>query len=325
MMIHTRIEGRHLGRGPFDLAVERDLFVYLPPGYDDSDRRYPVAYLLHAFGQDAATLVEPPTDRPRWRPPLEDVLDPVFARMGTDPMLVVVPDGDSHYGCGQWVDSPVSGNFASHVVRDVVPHVDATFRTLPTASSRGLLGFSSGGAGAWNIGTTHAGVFGALAMLSGDSYLDVTHRPILYDYLTDIWPEGPDGPVEASRRSGLVYALAAAYSPAPDHPPHYVDLPVRFPSGELVPEVWERWLAHDPVVNWHDRLDALGRLRGILLDAGDADDHNLQWGHRILSHHLTTADVGHRITDNAGDHGGRSPERIQAALQWLAGVLDGDD
>ncbi len=324
MIIHTRIEGRHLGRGPFDLAVERDLYVYLPPGYDDSDRRYPVAYLLHAFGQDASSLVQPPLDRPRWRPPLEDVLDPVFARMGTAPMLVAVPDGSSHFGCGQWVDSPVSGNFEQYVLHDVVAHVDATFRTLAEAGSRGVLGFSSGGAGAWNIGSTRPDVFGALAMLSGDSYLDVTHKPLLYDYLTSIWPDAPDGPVEGNRTSDLVYALAAAYSPAPDRPPFHVDLPVAFPGGHLVEDVWARWLAFDPVVNWRTRLDSLARLRGILLDAGDADDHHLQWGHRILSGHLTTAGIGHRTTDNAGDHGGRSPERIQVALQWLAGVLDHD-
>src|SRR5205823_9090767 len=130
---------------------ERDLFVYLPPGYDESDRRYPTAYLLHAFGDSPQGLLTPATDGLRWAPPIEDVIDPVFGRMGAPPMIVVIPDGNSRYGCGQWVDSPVTGNFEQYVVKDVIALVDAGYRTLPDARSRGVFGFSSGGFGAWNL------------------------------------------------------------------------------------------------------------------------------------------------------------------------------
>ena len=321
MLIQTRVEGSHLAGNLLGDPTTRDLFVYLPPGYGDSDRRYPTAYLLHAFGQDAAGLVEPATDGPRWSPPLEDVLDPVFGRMGAEPMIVVVPDGDTRYGCSQWADSPVTGHFAEYVVHDVVGHVDAHFRTLATAESRGVLGFSSGGLGAWNLGSTHPDTFGALAMLSGDSYLDMTHKQLVYRYLSSIWPEAPSGPVEGNDLSWLVYALAAAYSPDPDDPPYFVDLPVAHPSGELDQAVWDRWLSFDPVVNWRDRLDALARLRGILLDVGTRDDYELQWGHRLLSHHLSTSGIAHTATENPGNHGGRSRESTQRALLWLSGVL----
>lgn len=46
-----------------------------------------------------------------------------------------------------------------------------------------------------------------------------------------------------------------------------------------------------------------------MLDAGSHDDYNLPWGHRLLSHHLTTAGIAHEATENAGNHGGRWPER----------------
>ena len=321
MIIQSRIDSPHLAGNLLGDPGERSLFVYLPPGYEDSDRRYPTAYLLHAFGQNAEGLVYPPTDGQRWSPPLEDVLDPVFRRLGTAPMIVVVPDGDTRYGCGQWVDSPVTGNFEQYVVHDVVAHVDGAYRTLPVASSRGVLGFSSGGFGAWNLASRNPGTFGALAMLSGDSYFDVTHKTFLYDYLTSIWPEPPDGPVDGNSASELVYAYSAAYSPNPDNTPFLVDLPVAFPSGALIQDVWDRWLSFDPVVNWRDRLDDLRRLRGILLDAGTYDEHHLEWGHRLLSHHLRGAGIPHELTENPGNHGGRSRERTQMALQWLAGVL----
>jgi enterochelin esterase-like enzyme len=127
------------------IRAERDLFVYLPPGYEESDRRYPTVYLLQAYGETARQMITPSTDGQRWQPPLEDVLDPVLERMGTAPMIVVIPDGWSRWGCGQWVDSPVTGNFEQYVVHDVVESVDATFRTIPSARSRGVFGFSSGG------------------------------------------------------------------------------------------------------------------------------------------------------------------------------------
>ena len=82
MIIHARIDGSQLAGNLLSDPTERDLFVYLPPGYDESERRYPTAYLLHAYGETAAQIVTPATDDQRWTPPIEDVLDPVFGRMG---------------------------------------------------------------------------------------------------------------------------------------------------------------------------------------------------------------------------------------------------
>jgi S-formylglutathione hydrolase FrmB len=324
VIVSARIESAALGRNLLGDPSEREVFVFLPPGYDDpaqATRHYPTAYYLHGFGSNAAQTVEPDTERERWVPPFEDVLDPVFGRMGVRPMVVVVPDGSTRYGHGQWVDSPVSGGFDEFVADELVAWVDARYRTLPTAESRGVFGFSSGGIGAWNIGSRHPDTFSALAMLSGDSYFELSHLPFLYHYLDSIWPEAPDGPDEDNFDSRMVYALASCYSPNPEAPPYWVDLPFDFPSGELRREVWDRWLSFDPVVNVHERLDALRRLRGILLDVGRADDFSLHWGHRILSRHLADAGIAHTASENAGSHGGRSRERVQVALEWLSGVL----
>jgi enterochelin esterase-like enzyme len=100
---------------------------------------------LHAYGETAELMVTPAIDGERWRPPIEDVLDPVFGRVGAAPMIVVIPDGNSRYGCGRWVDSPVTGSFEQYVLHDVIPHVDATYRTLPVARSRGVFGFRPAG------------------------------------------------------------------------------------------------------------------------------------------------------------------------------------
>ena len=145
-----------------------------------------------------------------------------------------------------------------------------------------MLGFSSGGFGAWNLGSRNPDVFGALAMLSGDTFRDMTHKFMPCKSFDSIWPEPPNGPIEGNIWSQLVYDYSANYSPHPDNPPFYVDLPVAWRSGELRQDVWDRWLAFDPVVNVRDRLDDLRKLAGVMLDAGSHDDYNLHWGHRVL-------------------------------------------
>ena len=66
-------------------------------------------------------------------------------------MIVVMPDGWSRWGCGQWVDSPVTGNFERDVVHDVVPVVDGGIGRSRPPRSRAVFGFSSGGFGSWNL------------------------------------------------------------------------------------------------------------------------------------------------------------------------------
>jgi hypothetical protein len=150
----------------------------------------------------------------------------------------------------------------------------------------------------------------------------MTHKYMLYKYLDSIWPEAPDGPLEGNFWSEIVYNYSATYSPNADNPPYYVDLPMAFPSGELIQEVWDRWLSFDPVVNVHNRIENLRKLRGIMLDAGSNDDYNLHWGHRLLSHYLTEAGIVHEHRENPGNHGGRFAERYQVALQWLSKTLN---
>jgi len=61
MIIHARVESSHLAGNLLGDPSERDLFVYLPPGYEESDRRFPTAYLLHPGGSTAEQLVHPAT------------------------------------------------------------------------------------------------------------------------------------------------------------------------------------------------------------------------------------------------------------------------
>jgi pimeloyl-ACP methyl ester carboxylesterase len=316
------VDSRQLQGNVIGDPSRRDLVIYLPPSYHTSTRRYPTAYLLHGFGMRAMSWTSPLNLGGWLLPPIDEILEPVIAKHRAAETIVVMPDGWSKYGCSQWVDSPVNGNFEQYVTQEVVEYVDSHFRTIPDASSRGIFGISSGGFGAWHLASRHPDVFGAMALLCADSYFEMSAKPFFYTFYETVYPGKLAGPVEGNFTSWLCYGLASCYSPNPDSPPYYVDFPVQFPSGEVIQPIWRKWLQYDPVVSWRDRLDNLRRLHGILLDVGSKDEFRHHYGHRQLSCGLTSAGITHTAQEHPGNHAGHLHERLQLALSWLSDVLE---
>jgi pimeloyl-ACP methyl ester carboxylesterase len=325
MIVVEQVDSRHLAGNVIGDPSRRDLVVYLPPSYHTSARRYPAVYLLHGFGGGARSWTVASLSHGVVCPAIDDVIAEAISSHQATEMIVVMPDGWSKFGCSQWVDSPVNGHFEQYVTQDVVDHVDSRFRTIASRESRGVFGGSSGGLGAWHLGSRNPDVFGAMALLSADSYFDVTHKPWFIKFYNNIYPREPDGPVSGDFYSWLCYGLASCYTPNIDKPPFYVDFPIAYPSGDVIPHLWEKWLSYDPAVSWRGRVDNLRRLRGILLDVGYHDEYDLQYGHRILSLGLTGAEIAHQVEEHDGTHGSRFFERVRFALGWFSQVLNQAD
>jgi S-formylglutathione hydrolase FrmB len=325
MIVIEQFDGREISRNVWGDSSVRDLVVYLPPSYErNTGRRYPVAYLLHGYGNRALFWTVPHLNFAVDRRPMGGVLDEVFASNDVPEMIVVMPDGWSKLGCSQWADSSVNGNFERYVAKEIVGHIDATYRTLASRESRGVIGFSSGGIGAWNIGSRNASVFGALAALSADSYFEYTHKAQIYRFFNAILPGRPSGPVNGDQMSWYVYGLASCYSPNPAKPPFYGDIPIDDRSGEIDEAAWAKWLGFDPVVNWESRQNELRSLRGIYLSVGYRDGLDFHWGHRLLAHRLARAGIRHISEEDSGIHSDRLYERVQRAIRWMASVLLSD-
>jgi len=132
------------------LNEDRAYTVLLPVGYDrDTQRRYPVLYLLHGKSGDQ-------TD---WstRAPLREAV-------GGTPLIVVMPDGDDGWYV-DWADGV--HRYDGQIVRDLVPHVDATYRTRAVREGRAVAGLSMGGYGAWRLALAHPDLFASAASVSG--------------------------------------------------------------------------------------------------------------------------------------------------------------
>jgi S-formylglutathione hydrolase FrmB len=132
------------------LGEERSYTVLLPAGYErDARRRYPVLYLLHGKAGDH-------TDWSK-RAPLREAVGPAD-------LIVVMPDGDDGWYV-DWADG--AHRYEGQIVRDLIPHVDATYRTLASREGRAVAGLSMGGYGALKLALAHPGLFVAAGSLSG--------------------------------------------------------------------------------------------------------------------------------------------------------------
>ncbi len=126
------ITSQALEANPLGDSPTRPLYVYLPPGYDDDlARRYPSVYVLQGFFGAV----------PGWkrasnnlRPSYIEMADELFASGDVPPCIVVFVDAWTRLGGSQFVDSPATGRYHTYLCEDVVPFVDARYRTLAEAA-----------------------------------------------------------------------------------------------------------------------------------------------------------------------------------------------
>ena len=284
--IDERVISSELLRGnPLGDPHERPLLVYLPPGYDDDpDRRYPAVYVIQGYSGNVAMW----RNRSAFRVPFPEAADAVFAGGQAPPAIVVFVDAWTRYGGSQFVDSPGTGRYHSYLCDEIVPWVDAQYRTLPDAAHRAIMGKSSGGFGAMITPMLRPDLFGALATHAGDalyeySYLSEFAAAVrhLRRYDGDIWRWWREftSRVAFTREEDMsllmVLGVAACFSA---HPGGTVDLPFDPVTGVLRPAVWQRWLDWDPVRMVRAHAEALQGLHAIWIDAGVRDEYRLDLG-----------------------------------------------
>lgn len=139
-------------------GARRELFVYTPPGYEKGTAKYPVLYLIHGGGDTAASW--PTVGR------AGDILDNLIAEKRALPMIVVMPSGWTPSGGQVMTSDATKDPFNDEMIKDIIPHIEATYRTLTTPQSRALSGLSMGGIQTLNVGLHNLGTFKYLAIMS---------------------------------------------------------------------------------------------------------------------------------------------------------------
>jgi enterochelin esterase-like enzyme len=143
----------------------RHVQVYTPPGYDaDPKARFPVLYLQHGGGEDETGWAK--------QGHMHFILDNLIAEKKAVPMIVVMEKGYATRA-GDQPAPPGPGRgfgggaFEDVVIKDLIPMIDATYRTRADRDHRAIAGLSMGSGQAMQIGLTHLDTFSAVGAFSG--------------------------------------------------------------------------------------------------------------------------------------------------------------
>lgn len=138
--------------------ARREMFVYTPPGYEKGVESYPVLYLIHGGGDTAVS----------WSTVgrANDILDNLIAEGRARPMIVVMPSGWTPSGGQVMTSDATKDPFNAEMMQDIIPYIDANYRTRATPEQRALSGLSMGGIQTLNVGLHNLGTFRYLAVMS---------------------------------------------------------------------------------------------------------------------------------------------------------------
>lgn len=292
------VHGKSLEGNLSEDTADREVFVYLPAGYDrNPQQRYPVVYFLHGILSRAQNYV----DTLQWPKSIDRAIHD-----GKLPeMIFVIPDAMTPYTGSMYSNSVVTGDWESFVAIDLVSHIDRNYRTLAKRESRGLAGHSMGGYGTMRIGMKHSEVFSVLYAMSsccmdprgvspGDADLEKLRSRKDVDAMQPF--------------AKLTLAATAAWTPNAGNPPLFMDLPTS--NGAPRADVLARFTANAPSVMVSQYGAQLKRYRKIRLDTGLQDPIAVA-GTQATSDALKRVGIAHEHLTYEGDHMNKVPERFE--------------
>jgi S-formylglutathione hydrolase len=314
--------------------------VYLPPSYGtDAQKRYPVVYYLPGFGDQIFLYTHIPNYQGFL---LQETMDRLIGEKTTGEMIVVIPNGLTPLGGSFYVNSPINGNWEDFIVRDLVGHIDATFRTISAASARAISGHSMGGFGAMNIAMRHPDVFGAVYAISPGlaapggleshpSFAGPAVRQQVCDFLDTLkGAEACQSEVALLAQASYwnqifdiypMFALAysAAFAPGEGGNGPILEYPYHREGAAFVrdPVAWERF--EWGFGKWDEKVQQnlanLKQLSFIAIDVGQNDEYPLiTAGCRYVSQSMQNAGVPNELLVHSGAHQDKLRERLETSM-----------
>lgn len=310
--------------------TDRDLCVYLPPGYSESGNPYTSLWDFAAFTNSGPGHLN-------WRNHGENLperLDRLIANGELPPVVVPMPDCYTSLGGNQYINSPAVGRYADYVVQELVPFLSEHVNVINSCKGRGVFGKSSGAYGALVHAMYFPETWGGIAVHAGDIGFEWVYRPEFPKaaamltacggdpnrFLKNFWAKKNPGSADYSTLMTL--AMAASYDPA-DGPEPGIQLPFDLHTLELDQDRWRHWLRHDPLNLLETHADQLAALKLLYLDVGSRDQYNIQYGTRAFVKRLSELGIEHYFEEFDGTHSGMD-WRLDISLPKLANVLHND-
>jgi len=141
---------------------EHQFAVYLPPGYRTGSNRYPVLYLVHGGGDVFSSWIAPGA--------VNIILDNSIAQKKATPMIVVMPFNGSNYPRlplePRRPANARGARFERYMTEELIPYIDANYRTLADRKHRAMAGLSAGGGATFSVGLKHPELFSQFGIFS---------------------------------------------------------------------------------------------------------------------------------------------------------------
>lgn len=163
--------------------------IYLPPDYYTSNRRYPVVYLLHGYGDDETGWVQ--------FGEANQIVDEQISKGNLPPMIIVMPDAGATWYVNDYQNKV---RYEDMFVQEFIPHIDSTYRTRPKREFRGISGLSMGGHGALVLAMHHPDLFSSCAALSAAVRTDEAVMAIPDERYNTVYGPVFSGPVRGEER-----------------------------------------------------------------------------------------------------------------------------
>lgn len=284
----------------------RQVAIYLPPGYVESTKRYPVLYLLHGIGDTYEEFTGDTIQNNN----IKDLMDAGIAAKKFGEMIIVMPDEKTNWFGSFYSNSSVTGNWVDFTKNELVSFIDSKYRTIAKASSRAIAGHSMGGYGALTLAMKNPDIFSVTYGINA----------ALICFCGEITPGNPVV-VKALKAKNLNDLLATnnaisiglltvsqAFSPNRLKPPFYADMPFKMQGAKVVPNpiAYNKWIANNPVQMAEKYKLNLLKLRAIKFDSGNNDEYLfIIENNRLFSKKLTTLNIPHQFEEYNGDHRNR--------------------
>ena len=295
-VVSREIRSNNFANNKIGVNPVRRVEVYLPAGYDSAAARYPVIYYLpNPLDEFRGDFYEAAVKR---------LMDRAIATGSIGPVILVAVDMATPFGCSWYVNSPVTGNWEDFVVKELVPYLDANFRTMASRDSRGIAGDFMGGYGAIRFGMTHPEVFGSVYAMhpvgTGSGLLTMYSRPdwgkLAAIRSTDELPK--------EVWQNIFLSIFQAHIPDVDKPPLFIDFQARKDGDKLVIDsavtarLRDNFFIESLIPKYADNLKS---LRGFKFDWSRNDgnqDH--VYSNQALTHKLNEFGIEHEAEEYNG-------------------------
>ncbi|CAG5018056.1 hypothetical protein DYBT9275_05909 [Dyadobacter sp. CECT 9275] len=296
-LVTATITSKILQENRIGISTDRKIKIYLPPGYENSGRYYPVVYFLHSIFSNNDVLMEDGK--------VTTLIDRAWMHAVIGEFIFVVPDYRTATTGSLYDNSPVSGRWLDYTTEEVIPYVDQKFRTMARKENRAVVGEFMGGRGALKLAMTRPDIFSVVYALNP---VATGMGKIPWSYTQIDWKKlhtsttYPDNSLDGI--SQIFLMVSQTYLPNLNRPPYYCDFFMEPDNGKFKPNVVnmikaQRGFSIGETI--YDYADQLKSLKGVALDWARFDPiHAHIDSNRELSRKLEDLGIAHEAEEYSG-------------------------